>query len=519
MPIQNHPIRASWLTLAVLAVAAATARCAETENSKQTVRDSGSRRQLCIDNYLIASMENLKRSFHAAEKHGSPVMVPEHPWEGVGTAPWPSVYVFGDVIWDEEQQIYRMWYTTATKDPKGQHATLYATSEDGIRWHKPLDLGIVEYEGSSANNILIQNCSAETVLKVDDETAPEKKYQLFTYDRNVNAYAWRFSPDGLRWGEPVAVPAFRGMYDMANVAYDETRKMYVLALKEKHSNTYRHPVLGKHPGVNFRHWIMSTSNDTAHWTPPVDMLGDFDQIDRVLYMEGEGCAMLNTYGVSLYAYHGVYLGIQWMFRISDAEGFWNCHGGPMDGRLLFSRDWTKPWQIPSRKFVVPRGRKGEWDWGMICGIANRPVKNRTGDEWWYYYGGWDGGHGTSKRRASIGIAKFRVDGFASLDTFGTEGALRTPNLKFAGTKLKLNIDASGADTTGTKNYVKVELMDETGQAIEGYSQSDCDPIHANSVDNVVTWKDNSDVSKLAGRVISVKIHMKGAELYALQFVH
>ncbi len=155
---------------------------------------------------------------------------------------------------------------------------------------------------------------------------------------------------------------------------------------------------------------------------------------------------------------------------------------------------------------------------MICGIANRPVKNPTGGEWWYYYGGWDGGHGTSKRRACIGIAKFRVDGFASIDTFGTEGALRTPNLKFAGTKLKLNIDASGADTSGAKNYARVELLDETGGIIEGYSKSDCDLIHANSVDHVVAWKGNGDVSKLAGRVISVKIYMKGAELYALQFV-
>jgi hypothetical protein len=463
-------------------------------------------------------MKNLKRSFHPAVKHGPPVMVPEYPWEGVGTAPWSSVYLFGDVIWDEEEQIYRMWYTSATKDVKGQHSTLYATSKDGINWHKPLNLGIVMYEGSGANNILIQNCGVANVLKVREEPDPNKRYQLFVYDRNVNAYAWRFSADGLHWGEPVVVEALKGMYDFGNVAYDETTRMYVLTVKEKHSETYRHPILGKHPGVKFRHWFMTTSKDTVHWTPLVDMLGDFDEMDKVLYMEGEGCAMLNTYGISLFAYHGVYLGIQWVFRITDTGGFWNCNGGPMDGRLLFCREWTKPWQVPSREFVVPRGRKGEWDWGMICGIANRPVRNRQGDEWWYYYGGWDGGHGTSNRRACIGIAKFRVDGFASIDTFGTEGVLRTTNLKFVGNKLKLNADASGEDTTGVKNYIRGELLDEAGRVIEGYSQSDCDSIHVDSVDHVVTWRGNSDLSKLAGRVISVKLYMKGAELYALQFV-
>ena len=444
-------------------------------------------------------------------------MVPEHPWEGVDTAPYPSVYLFGDVIWDEEQKTYRMWYTSATKDLKGQHTVLYATSKDGIHWHKPLDLGIVKYRDSYENNILIQNCSAENVLRIDSEPDADKRYQLFAYDRNVNGYAWRFSADGLRWGKPFVVPALRGMFDIGNVAYDETRKTYVLAVKERHSASYRHPVLGKHPGVKFRHWLMTTSKDTVNWTTPVDMLGDFDEVDKTLYVDGEGCAMLNTYGVSLHAYHGVYLGIQWMFRITDAGGFLNCHGGPMDGRLLFSRDWNTPWLIPSREFIVPRGRKGEWDWGMICGIANRPVLSPDGDQWWYYYGGWDGGHGISQRRACIGIAKFRVDGFASIDSVDTEGAIRTPKLKFAGSKLKLNINATGQDTEGMKNYVRVALLDNSGRVLEGYSENDCDPIHVDDVDHVVTWKGNSDASNLAGKETIVVIYMKGAELYAIQF--
>ena len=115
-------------------------------------------------------------------------------------------------------------------------------------------------------------------------------------------------------------------------------------------------------------------------------------------------------------------------------------------------------------------------------------------------------------------SKRRVDGFASIDTFGTEGVLTTTNLKFAGSKLELNVDARGADTAGTKNYVKVELLDKAGRVLEGYSRNDCDPIHSNSADHVVTWKGSSDVSQLAGHKIQMKIFLKGAELYALQFV-
>ena len=81
-----------------------------------------------------------------------------------------------------------------------------------------------------------------------------------------------------------------------------------------------------------------------------------------------------------------------------------------------------------------------------------------------------------------------------------------------------NVDASGADTAGKKNYAKVELLDEAGGVIEGYSRKNCDPIHSNDVDHVVTWKGSGDVSQSAGRVIRLKVYLKGAELYALQFV-
>jgi hypothetical protein len=507
------------LVLAVTVGSAAERAADEIGKTSPVVRSIGSVRQLFIDDYLIASLRNLKRNFHAARKHPAPVMVPEHPWEGVGTAPWPSVYLFGDVIWDEAQKVYKMWYTAATKDMTGQHFSLYATSKDGIRWEKPLDLGIVKYQGSGANNILIPNASFENVLRVDSEPDPERRYQAFAYDRNVNAYAWRFSADGLHWGEPAVVAALPDMLDIGNVDYDESRKLYLLAVKKEHSKTYSHPILGKYPGVEYRRWFMTTSTDTVHWTPLVEMLSDFDEVDKALYMDGEGSVMLNTYGLSLYSYHGVYLGIQWLFRIADPGGFVDAEGGTMDGRLLFSRDWEKQWKIPTRKFIIPRGRKGEFDWGMICGIANRPVVSPEGDEWWYYYGGWDGGHGITRRRACVGLAKFRIDGFASIDSVGTVGALSTPPLVFAGGKLKLNADASGKDTAGERSFVKVALLDQEGRVLDGYSKDACDPIHGDSVNHTVTWQGNSDVSKLAGRVIGMEIYMKSAELYALQFVN
>ena len=482
-------------------------------------RDIGSRRQLLIDDYVIASTHNLKRTFHTARKHGEPVMVPEYPWEGVGTAPWESVFLFGDVIRDDSEAQYRMWYTTAKKDMKGgQHDVLYATSRDGVRWHKPLDLDIVERDGSGANNLLIEDASVQTVLEIATEPDPRKRYQLLTYDRNVNAYAWRYSPDGLHWGEPVRIPALAGdgMCDNLNGAYDDTRGRYVIAVK-KFDNTYEHPVVGRLPGPGFRRWFMTTSRDGIECDPLVEMPGLIDEVDKRLYIEGERCRGLNTYGISMHAYHGVYLGLQWFFRVADSEGFYACHGGPMDGRLLFSREPKEQWLIPTREFVLPRGRKGEWDWGMICGIANRPVLSPGGDEWWYYYGGWSFGHGICQRRACIGLATLRVDGFASIDSLDTDGVLETVPLRFSGRELRLNVNATGQDTEGTPNYALVEMLDAEGNAIEGHAKGDCDAIHVDNVDHTVTWSGNSDVSALAGHEVRLRIYLRGAELYAFQF--
>ena len=83
----NIFVAALSLVLATTVGSAAERAAEDIGKTSSVVRSIGSVRQLFIDNYLIASLKNLKRNFHAAKKHGSPVMVPEHPWEGVGTAP------------------------------------------------------------------------------------------------------------------------------------------------------------------------------------------------------------------------------------------------------------------------------------------------------------------------------------------------------------------------------------------------------------------------------------------------
>jgi len=48
--------------------------------------------------------------------------------------------------------------------------------------------------------------------------------------------------------------------------------------------------------------------------------------------------------------------------------------------------------------------------------------------------------------------------------------------------------------------------------------ADCNPITGDEIDRIVTWKGGADVFSLAGQAIRLRIEMKGADLYALQFL-
>src|SRR5205085_10763108 len=90
-----------------------------------------SRHQLFLDDYLIASMKNVKRTVEQAQKHAkNPLIWPTESWEDKLST------IYGSVIRDGEK--YRAWY-------KSGMGVGYAESDDGIRWTKPaLDLVLID---------------------------------------------------------------------------------------------------------------------------------------------------------------------------------------------------------------------------------------------------------------------------------------------------------------------------------------------------------------------------------------
>ena len=129
----------------------------------------------------------------------------------------------------------------------------------------------------------------------------------------------------------------------------------------------------------------------------------------------------HIYGMSTFAYESMYMGLLWIFRATDVDGYYI---GPVYSEIASSRDgvnWTREEEAP-RPAMLPLGSAGEWDDGQLY-TAKAPI--RVGNELWIYYGACDDVHGTAvkKLNCSIGLATLRKDGFASLDA-GTTARYR-----------------------------------------------------------------------------------------------
>jgi len=236
------------------------------------------------------------------------------------------------------------------------------------------------------------------------------------------------------------------------------------------------------------------------------------------------------YGMSVLPYEGVYIG----FPVKlDVCGHLVNYGddGPMQVELAFSRD-LRHWQREDRTLVIPNGPVRSWDGGRVQ-VANQPLIR--GDEVWFYYGGDAFTHGWpieyngyaprgedreryeqrvrqySKPTSGIGIAKWRLDGFVSLDASEAEGTLVTKPLYFSGTKLEVNADASGGS-------LSVELEGTDGKPIDGYALAECDRLRADAVHHIVSWRGKTDLTLLAGKPIRVRFVVRRARLYAFGFV-
>ena len=186
--------------------------------------------------------------------------------------------------------------------------------------------------------------------------------------------------------------------------------------------------------------------------------------------------------------------------------------GPLETQLSVSRNGLD-WQRHPRPAYVGIGRHEGRD-VKTAYIAHGMI--RRGDEIWQYYFGETHYHSAHARDPDgRGVYRLvqRLDGFVSLDSpYDREVTVTTRPLVFEGNRLELNID------TDAVGYAQVGLLDEHGAPIEGYTVDDGIYINGDFVAAEVEWLHGGDLSALAGKPVQVVLRMRGAKLYAMQFV-
>lgn len=474
----------------------------------------GVRRELFVDDMLIESLDGARQILH----HPTPreiVLVLDKPWEG-------NACGYMTLIQDADR--YRLYYRGAnvlyTETSYGMtrpQVYCYAESPDGIHWTRP-NLGMIEFEGSKENNILL---SEETWGNVAHNFSPfldtnpaapaEERYKAL----GGGPLKALVSADGIHWKIASDKPVITdGAFDSQNIAFfDSIRNQY-----RAYQRAFRE------------------GRDIKTETSPT-FFDDWTAAEWLEYVPSRGGQLYTNQITPYHRAPHVFLGFptryedrgltpstkhlpQWEFRRlrmmkSKREGT-----AVTEGLFMASRD-GKNFRVWEEAFIRPGPRtQNAWFYGDGYQALNL-VETRSSvaadapDELSMYSpeAGKQNGRGIELRRYTL-----RLDGFVSISAPMSGGTLTTEPLAFDGTKLTLNV------STSARGGVRVGIVDADGNAVAGYSLEDCPWIYGDFLDREVEWKRGdgvddvtTDVSPLAGKPVRLVFELKDADLYSLKF--
>ena len=513
----GRPIRATlglFLSCAAILVASAASRTILLVDDGDVLYRSGTRRELLPfrrfkDNPVIAAREK--------------------PWEiAIG---WMSVCRQPDT------GLYQLWYQAFSgnraKDPTRRCVVCYAESKDGVHFTKP-DLNLFDYNGAPGGNIVLvanggtSDRYGSSVIVDPNDPDPARRYKMAYYDFTKDDGQERpglcvaFSPDGIHWTKHPQAPLLRAFYgnyeepvpftdekgrpwsvplsisDATDACFDPIRRVFAIYGKMW--------IDGPRGGMGWKHGMGRTeSTDFIHWSPPQLLLTPDDQ----------DAPELEFHTAPVFWHAGRYFAL--LQDLNRGKG-----GGVIDIELGVSQDGLR-WERPFRKpFVLARSEGRQFDSGSILTCSTPVILE---NEIRFYYGGYSGGatgDDDYSLTSGVGFATIRRDRFAGVraEERSAQSSLRKP-LEHVGQitlkpvdlgafhRLTLNADAS----TGSG---RVELLDEGGRRIRGFSKDECVEITGDSLRHKVGWAGQPDGTLPPGRVM-VRVHLQHASLFAVTF--
>lgn len=452
----------------------------------------GARRELFIDYYLIDKLTGATLTLHEPRDEGA-VLKFDRPWEGAFSA-YCTVLRDGDKF-----RLYYRGSPSAGADGSATESTCYAESTDGRAWTKP-SLGLFEVRGSRDNNVILANAAPLShnfcpMLDARAGVPAEQRYKALAGTSRSGLVAF-VSNDGVHWSklrEPAVIT--EGAFDSQNVPmWSEAEQRYVCYFR-----TFKDGI---------RRISRTTSADFVNWTQP----------ELMEYRHGDSPAPIeHTYTNQTHPYFRaphIYVSIAARFMpgrqvLTDNQArelgvnagyfkdtsdaiFMTTRGGNTYDRTFLS------------SFIRPGLGLQNW-----VSRTNYPALNvvPTGPNEMSVYVNQDYAQPTAHLRRYA----MRLDGFASVRAPYEGGEVITKPLTFDGKRLLLNFATSAA------GGVRVEIQDERGVALPGFTLAEARELIGNEIERAVSWQRGDNVSALAGKVVRLRLAMKDADVYGLQF--
>ncbi|MFO0871051.1 MAG: hypothetical protein U0935_19175 [Pirellulales bacterium] len=495
------PILPRWLTLGglllLLPFAGPVVPPALAEHTSTAPLAIGGRRELFVDHFLIEKLSGVALRLHAPRPAGVAFRF-DQPWEGQVSG-YVTVLQYDGKYW----MYYRGRPLTGygDNDPRAKEVTCVAQSDDGITFTRP-QLGLISFGGNRNNNAILADVGHVThnfapFLDTRPGVPAEERFKAVGGSSQSGLIAF-VSADGIHFRKLREEPIITGgAFDSQNnILWSDHEQCYVCFFR-----TFKNGV----------RWITrTTSTNFLDWTPAVDMsFGDAPH--EHLY---------TNQTVAYFRAPHIYLGTAARFwpgrrALTDAQVAELQLDAPVNyaGLKLDSSDavllTSRGGQRYDRTFLESLVRPGP-DLKNWTARSNYPARGivPTGPGEMSMYVQRHYGQPTHH----LERLTFRLDGMASVSAGSTAGEFTTKAFTFQGNRLTLNLATSAA------GGVWVEIQDEAGQPLPGFTLADCQEIHTDDLARVVSWRQGADVGALAGRPVRLRFRLRDADLFALQFV-
>ena len=447
--------------------------------------------------------------------------------------PWEGNYS-GDSTMIADGGKLRMSYMGRTFDSRGGEnpdwTVCYAESTDGVRWIRP-DLGLCMFNGSTNNNILMQRLyitiSFVPFLDVNPQAAPSARFKalglLLKPKRGLFAFE---SADGLRWTQVSEEPVIKeGYFDTQNVSFWDARYGHYVAYVRGYRGKNEENLLPGSPHRddegNVRSVLVTTSTDFRTWTTPEWI--DFDTLEREHIYHNQIRPYPRSPNLLIGIYARFFPNRELAANSSLATTLFSSetpnkkiypHAGVSDGGLMWSYN-EKLFYRAGVSFLRPGPKFQRWIYPHsmpVYHLSETPAAEPDHPPELSFYVIEDGWWSSLGKYSRMRRYTLRIDGFMSLHADATWVTAETESFVLpSADRLEVNL------ATGGGGGLQVELLDEHGMPITGFTRTDCPEIYGDALDQEILWRSTGTLKSLAGRKVQLRFYLRDADLYAFRF--